>query len=193
MQSAIAYMAIFLFCLFHLPALSTLQTYRLSKPNYHTHQLWLGCLLYLLVSVIIYSLITEILLLFLPENLIFLFSLIPAALLLGLPKNCVAANYRAYQTPADSPIIGTVTYLFSICGEVCSLLSFLLLTVRQDILFYPWLLLGFVTIIFVSRFFSALHLQEKKIFFLLQFFGYLCFFVLFLLLSSTPFSVSFCF
>ncbi|MCI9626744.1 MAG: hypothetical protein HFI90_08170 [Clostridia bacterium] len=193
MQSAIAYAAIFLFCLFHLPALSALQSYRLSEPNYGTRHLWLGCFLYLFVSIIIYALIAEILLLFLPEYLLFLFAIIPAALLFGLPKNYMAANCRICQMPAGPPIIATVTYLFSTCGEICSLLLFLPLTVQSDIVFYPYLLLGFATIIFVSRLFSVFRLQEKKIFFLLQFCGYLCFFVLFLLLSPTSFSSLFCF
>lgn len=195
MQSAIAYAAIFLFCLFHLPALSALQAYRLSEPNYRTYHLCLGCFLYLLVSALLYAFITEILLLFLPEHLLFLFALIPAALLLGLPKNYAAATRCAYvyQTLTVSPITGTVTYLFSMCGEVCSLLSFLLLTDRRDISFYPWLLCGFTAVIFVSRYFSVLRLQEKKFFFLLQFCGYLCFFVLFLLHTPTLFSLLFCF
>ncbi len=193
MQSAIAYTAIFLFCLFHLPTLSALQAYRSSEPNYGTRHLWLGCLLYLFVSIVIYALIAEILLLFLPEYLLFLFAIIPAALLLGLPKNYMATNCRICQMPTGSPIIATVTYLFSQHGEVCSLLLFLPLSVQSDIVFYPWLLLGFATIIFGSRLFSVFRQQEKKIFFLLQFCGYLCFFVLFLFLLPTPFLSLFCF
>lgn len=185
MQLAIQMTTVFLFCLYHLPALSSLCAYQASSAAYRARHLWLGCLLYLTVFCIISSFIAELLALFLPKNCVFLFSLIPAALLLTLPKNRKAANHCAnsYQMLTASPVTGTVTYLLAQCGEACSLLLFLPLVARQDFLLYPFIFLGFGIAIVAGRYFSATWLRKSNTYFLLQFCVCLCFFVLFLLIT----------
>lgn len=182
MQFILAAIIIFLFCLAHLPALVSLRAYQATEPHYRAHHLWLGCFLYLIVFIIVSSIITGFLLLFLPTNFLFLFAIIPAALLFELPKNNISRT-GFHLSHADSPITSTVTYLLSQCGEVYSLLLFLPLITSQDILFYPWILIAFFIIILVSPFSYTAKLLKTKLFFLLQFYGYLCIFVLFLFIS----------